>query len=459
MLNNKNLENICQKLKDADFTAYLVGGSVRDIFIGKQLKDFDLTTNARPEEIERVFPDCYSTIGVNRTDLGTRALKVGDDVFEITPYRRDGVYKDNRRPETVEFGVSLEDDLSRRDFTINAMAFDPLTDELVDPFGGREDIRNRVIRCVGDADARFQEDALRILRAIRFSATLDFIIDFAGTGVAMKQDRELLYAISAERKRDELMKMMGASPDGLNHGLTYLLTTHIMEIILPEFCACMGVEQEPTHHSYDVGTHLKATAGNLSAGQPLLRLAGLLHDIGKPQAKTIEERPDGSSIVRFLGHEDISAAMANVVMQRFRFSAEETDYVVSLIANHVIMYDRRWSDTALRRFIRKAGADRIFDLLLLREADVNARGKIDTHVADCVDLRARITKIMQEKPAVEVRDLAVDGHDVMRVLGIPPSPAVGKMLESLMQRVLETPADNNKERLEQIMAQTGGTNG
>jgi len=434
----QELIGICKVFQANGFETYIVGGSVRDIIMKKDPKDYDITTSASISDVERLFPECYSTIGKNREDLGTRAIKRGEMVYEITPYRKDGLYVDNRHPESVEFGVSLKDDLSRRDFTMNAIAMNPLTEEIIDPFKGRVDIEDHIVKCVGDADIRFQEDALRILRAIRFQSRLCFGLSNK-TLKAVINNRYLLDNISQERKRDELVKIL--SGKYLSLGLEYMFDTKVSDCLLPELNKCNGVEQQFEHHRYDVFKHCIECCKQLPKEKPLLRLAGLLHDIAKPECRTVV---DGK--IHFYEHEEKSALMVEEIMKRFKFSTDEIKYVVLLVREHMVMYDRGWKKSSIRRLIARVGRENILDLIELRKADILSRGVVK-HLDDVNELYARVIEVLDEKPVLKVSNLDVNGEDIMKEFDVAQGKKVGEILKAMHDAVLEDRVKNEKEEL------------
>jgi putative nucleotidyltransferase with HDIG domain len=442
----QELITICKVLQDNGFESYIVGGSVRDILMKKEPKDYDITTSASISDIERLFPECYSTIGKNREDLGTRAIKEGNMVYEITPYRKDGLYMDNRHPESVEFGVSLRDDLSRRDFTMNAIAMNPITGEIIDPFSGRLSLGCRTIKCVSNADKRFKEDSLRILRAVRFASQLGFYIHWHIVD-AIKRNCYLLDNISQERKRDELMKTLLGSY--VSYGLDFLFDTEIGNYLLPELVKCKNVLQQFEHHRYDVFKHCIECCKQLPKEKPLLRLAGLLHDVAKPDCKTVVD-----SKIHFYEHEEKSAVMAEEIMKRFKFSTDDVKYVVLLIREHMITYDRGWKKSSIRRLIARVGRENILDLIKLRKADVLSRGVVK-HLDDVNELHERVIEVLNEKPILKVSNLVINGEDVMREFNIPQGKKIGEILKAMHDAVLEDKVKNDREELFKYVKNNG----
>lgn len=419
---------ICRELGMAGFSAFIVGGAVRDLLRGRPPGDWDVATSARPEEVLALFPGGlptglkYGTVTVIRDGLRV----------EVTTFRAEEAYEDGRHPERLVFGVSLEEDLARRDFTVNAMAYDPLSGRLVDPHGGRRDLARKIVRTVGDPAVRFREDALRMLRLYRFAATLGMRPDPAAERAIMPA---LLGRISPERIRDELAKLLLApKPDAALRGLA---DSGLLATIAPEFTAA---DRDLLRHSF-------AAAQEISPSLHL-RLAALLHDLGKPAARVLVEGE-----VHFYGHDEIGAEMARSVLTRLRFARDLVETVVHLIRLHMFQLPLPPSEAALRRLLKKAGGpERLRDLLELRRADILATGRISWPTAvRWQELVARIEEFLAARPVFSLRDLALDGYDVMRILGIGPGPAVGAALHALLERVLEDPALNNREDLERIL--------
>lgn len=424
---------VIAELKDRGFQAFLVGGALRDLFLERPPGDWDVATNALPGQVEAVFPDRLVVHTGKR--FGTVRVMAGEIPVDVTTFRREGAYSDGRRPDWVEFQESVVDDLSRRDFTVNAMALDPVEEELVDPFRGRRDLRRRVIRTVGDPKARFREDALRMLRFYRFQAVLDFRGD-AGTEEAVCQvaveDPSLLAKVSPERIRDELNKLLtGVAP---GKGLRGLVRTGLLPVIAPEFAP---VVKEPA-----LMEHLVAT---VEAVKPELHLrwAAFLHDLGKPATRI----QDGTR-VHYFGHEQAGEKLAAALLERLRFSRAFMEKVLVLVRRHMFPCDPMMTDVALRRLAAKVGRDALFDLLELRRADIVASGN-NYHRAwrTLSEFASRIQALLREEKVLTMNDLAVNGHDIMAVLGLAPGPEVGRVLQELFYWVTEDPARNTRERL------------
>lgn len=417
----------------AGHDAVLVGGCVRDLLAGRQATDWDLATSAAPEVVNDLFPGSHWE---NR--FGTVTLS-GSPLIEITSYRTETAYRDRRRPDAVSFGASLADDLARRDFTINAVAWRPAdlaTGEgrLVDPHGGIDDLRAGVIRAVGDPDERFAEDALRLLRAVRFSLRFGFAVDPA-TEAAIVRAAASAATLSAERIRDELVRLLGDPAIRPSVAFGRWEQLGLLRVLLPELAALRGVPQAKPLAG-DALDHSLRTADALAAGDPVLRLAGVLHDLGK--ATTLA---DG----HFIGHEIVGAGLAEDVMRRLRFAERDVERVRGLVRQHMFGYDSSWTDAAVRRFMARVGLDGLDDLFALREADT-AGSHVDAPTLDRTgELRERIGH--QRSAPLETRQLAIDGHDLQRVLGIGPGPAIGRALARLLEAVLDDPARNEREAL------------
>ncbi len=439
------LQRIANTLIEAGFKAFLVGGAVRDRFLGRSTSDYDIATNATPDQCLTLFPRAIPT-GIKHGTVTviprSRRFKV-----EITTFRVESDYRDGRHPDSIVFVDDITKDLSRRDFTINAMAIDLANGSFVDPFNGRADIAARLVRAVGDPVERFQEDGLRTLRAIRFASQLRFNIE-AETLKAVAACRDRLDRISAERIRDEFTKMMGAPVP--SSALQLLIDTHTIEYVLPELLETIGVNQ-PERHRFDVYTHLLATvdaisAENLSEERFLvLRLAALFHDIGKPRTRKISENGE----ISFHRHECISEAIAREALVRLKYPNSVIDRVCHLVRHHMFHYQPDWTDAAVRRFIARVGIDSLEDLITIRLADTTATIGAPASWPLLAELESRIEKILKDREAISLRDLAVNGHD-LAAIGIPKGKEMGTLLLELLDAVLEDPSLNTKEHLLRI---------
>lgn len=422
---------IIQDLKAGGFQAYLVGGCIRDALLGQKPEEWDITTNAKPDQVAKLFKKVIPT-GI---EYGTVTILLDDGQYEVTTFRADERYVDGRHPSNVAFTDDLHKDLSRRDFTINAFAYDPEKDRLIDDFEGQKDLKDKIIRTVGDPLDRFREDGLRPVRACRFAAKLGFEIG-AGTLAAVPKTLEVVQKVALERVHDELVKMLAADKPSV--GLEYLRRSGLLPLIMPELENCFGVEQPPEFHPHDVYWHSLYSCDAAPKDNLVVRLAALLHDIGKPSCKVD---------FTFYNHDRVSAELAEAIMRRLKFSNDETEKVANLIVNHMFDYTADWSDAAVRRFIRRIGGlGNVNDLFRLREADARAM-KNDIGTQYLRELQKRIDQIIAEENALHVTDLKIDGNDVMSTLKIKPGPRIGQILNDLLEKVLDDPKLNDRETL------------
>lgn len=424
---------IINTIMEAGYEAYAVGGCIRDSVLGRKPSDWDITTSASPCQIKELFSRTLDT-GIKH---GTVTVMLDREGFEVTTYRIDGEYEDGRHPREVIFTSSLTEDLRRRDFTINAMAYNEQAG-LVDMFGGMEDIHRRLIRCVGSPLERFNEDALRIMRAVRFAAQLSYEIEEETAG-AIRKLAVNLKKISAERIQSELVKLL-VSPHP-----EYLKTayeTGITEVILPEFDLCMKTEQKNPHHCYSVGIHILKAMKEVREDKAL-RLALLFHDMGKPFCLTVDEE----GIYHFHGHPGISEEIAEKILRRLKFDNDTTDMVKKLVRYH----DRYIEPVPrnVRRAMMKMGED-VFPLFLeIRRADILAQSTFlrEQKEQNLKDLREVYEIILKEKQCVSLKTLAVNGRDLIRDAGMEPGKELGNMLNGLLERVIEDPSLNNRDYL------------
>ncbi len=425
-----------ETLWSAGVAAYVVGGSLRDSLLGRSAVDWDLATAALPERTAALFPDA-----VYENTFGTVAVRTGDssiELIEITTFRSDHDYADFRRPHRVEFSESIELDLARRDFTVNAMAWGAEPEgpiRFVDPHDGQRDLGARLLRTVGEPDARFAEDALRMVRAVRLASELSFTIEPA-TQNAIARNAELVRHLSGERIAAELRLMLAAPRPSV--GFRLLADTGLLAQLFPELDTERGVPQNKVPGE-DLWDHtLRAVDGAAAAGAPTrIRLAALLHDIGKPSTMA-----DG----RFVGHETVGASMARSVLDRLRWPTRDRDAVVELIAQHMFGYTPDWSDAAIRRFIVKVGRERLGDLFALREADNVGSGRAPS-AGRLSEFRTRVSTQLEAGVALDLQGLAVDGGDLMAEFGWRPGPVVGQTLRRLLDRVIGDPTLNTRDRL------------
>jgi poly(A) polymerase/tRNA nucleotidyltransferase (CCA-adding enzyme) len=416
--------------------AVLVGGCVRDLVRGEQPKDWDVATSLPPEEVAARFPGATWA-----NPFGTVTVRGDGDEpdVEVTTFRLEGAYRDRRRPEAVSWGSSLSEDLARRDFTINAMAWRPEDlatgdGRLADPHGGARDMAAGLLRAVGDPDERLAEDALRLVRAVRFAARFGLRIEPA-TEAALRRHASAAATLSGERIRDELLAILrgGAPP---SRAMTMLEELGLLPVLLPELAALRGVPQAKALPG-DALDHSLRTADALPADDPTLRLAGLLHDLGK--ASTLA---DG----HFIGHEVEGARLADELLRRLRLPRDHARHIVRLIRHHMFAYSPDWTDAAVRRFIRRVGTDLLPDLFALRHADNAASGAREPAVGGLAELRQRIAAAVAADP-LQQGDLVLDGHDLQRELDLAPGPEVGRLLSRLLEAVLDDPSLNRRERL------------
>ena len=426
--------SVVRTLRDRSHQAFAVGGGLRDFLLRRPVSDWDVSTDAKPDEVVAAFRKTAPIGAVH----GTVVVLTDGGPVEVTTFRSEGRYSDSRRPDQVEFIRDIEEDLARRDFTVNAMAYDPLKGELLDPFDGQGDLSGQVIRAVGNALERFSEDALRPLRAIRLAAVLGFRIEDE-TFNAISAVKDKVREVSAERLRDELMKCLEAEKPSLAFEL--MRQSSLLQYILPELEEGLGVPQN-RYHAYDVYFHSLMSCDAASKEKPLVRLAALLHDLGKPTTRE-ETGPDAT----FYNHQMVGAEMADIALRRLRFSRADREHVVRLVKHHMFNYTSYWSDGALRRFVRKVGVDNLADLFDLRIADRLGNGLKEGFPIYIEDMRSRIESLLREEQALKVSDLAVNGEDVMRELGLEPGPEVGEVLKGLLEEVLDNPSVNTRDKL------------
>jgi len=445
----KEVWEVSQTLKNAGFEAYLIGGCVRDILIKIKPKDWDITTNATPDEIIKIFPDTfyenvYGTVGVVNENVSDETLKV----IEVTPYRLEAEYSDNRRPDSVTFSKKLEDDLKRRDFTINAIALD-IEEEgtkenyykghIVDLYKGQEDLKNKILRTVGNPDERFQEDGLRILRAVRIGNYVGFEID-SETEKALSENSHLLSNIAKERIREEFIKII-MSPEPMQ-GLKSCQKFGLLKYIIPELEKTISVEQGGAH-KYDVWEHsLRALQYSAEKNFSLeVRLAALLHDIGKPKSKR-----EGENKPTFYGHEVVGARMTEKILQDLKFPAKVIEKVTKFVRNHMFFADTELiSLSAVRRIVARVGKDNVWDLMDLRACDRIGMGRPKEDPYRLRKYHAMIDEATRDP--ISVGMLNIDGKKIMEVTGEIPGPKIGFVLHALLEEVLDDPKLNTTEYL------------
>ena len=428
--------DICKELRNSGERAWVVGGCVRDTLRGEQVNDWDVATTALPEKVQQTFRRVIPT-GI---DHGTVTVLWKGEAYEVTTLRGEGAYTDGRRPDSVVFVEDIDRDLARRDFTVNAIAYDPVDGHVADPFGGLDDMQAKVLRAVGEPSERFQEDGLRILRGARFVATLGFELEEA-TEAAFRGALDTFRKVSPERVRDEWMKAMKAATP--SRAFEVMRRTGILEVTCPELLEQVGCEQNQWH-AYDVWGHTMRVLDE-SVGSPVERVAALLHDVAKPRTRAMSDKTNDWT---FYHHETVGADMAERWLRDYRFSNHERDLVVGLIRHHLICYTSEWTDAAVRRFIKRVGTDTVDPLLRLGEADALGKGRdVEQELEHLKELRGRIDKTIEEGSALSTQDLAVGGNDVIAHLDGGAGPAVGQILRELLDRVIEDPSLNTRDKL------------
>lgn len=426
---------VSDRLLQSGYQSYLVGGCLRDLLLGRQPNDWDLATDARPDTVASMFERTYR-VGAA---FGTVVVLAPEPV-EVTTFRKDFAYEDGRRPAYVEFASTIEEDLARRDFTMNAIAYDMRSQRVVDPFGGVDDIAREIIRTVGVPEERFREDALRMLRAVRFVAALGFAVEYR-TRIAMEEEVDRVRFLSAERIRDELLGLLVGANVG--EALWLLYEVGLLERVLPEL---RGADKLPQMKpgAPTLLAHLIRTTEE-TPPRAVVRLAALFHDVGK--MTTRRELPDGRVV--FHGHERAGEEIVRRACQRLRMEKRFTGHVASLVHMHMVEGDV--TKKAVRRWVGAYGEEWVRDLVALRRADHVASGGDDAENSFPRRLEALLDEVLAEESAFTVRDLAIDGHDVMERAGIPPGPLVGDILNALLERVLEDPSLNERATLLQLV--------
>lgn len=442
------LQKLNSVFEENGYEAYLVGGAVRDVLMGKNPSDYDVATNAEPQEVTRIFKKVIPT-GIAH---GTVTVHFMKNEIEVTTFRTESDYSDGRHPDNVAFTRNLNEDLSRRDFTMNAIAASLKDGKITDPYDGQKDIKNKIIRTVGNPYERFLEDGLRPIRAIRFSAKLNFKIESETLkSISAPEIIEKTKTISLERFRDELLKLMQAEKP--SEGLKIMEKTGILGIFMPELMPCRGCIQTDFRgfHEFDVLDHLFYSCDGAPKEKINVRLAALLHDTGKPAAKKIVPNPQGETVT-FYRHEQYSAEIARKLLFRLKFSNAEIDNICHLIENHMFNYEPQWKDSAVRRFLVKVKAENVEDLFDLRLADIYGMRNTPVRLHDSqtakllLEFKERIEKEQQKKSALSLKSLAVNGKDLMEA-GIPGGKELGTILNELFETVLEDPAQNKKDTL------------
>ena len=433
----KALYDLAGVFSEAGYACFVVGGALRNLSMGEKPEDYDIATDATPLQVQRLLRRTIPT-GIKH---GTVTVLFRGDSFEVTTFRTEGPYSDGRRPDAVEYVGSIGEDLSRRDFTINGMAYDLINRRFVDPFDGRGDIRRRLIRAIGSPRERFAEDGLRLMRCVRFAGRLGFEID-EDTYHALEAEVARIRVVSPERIREEFTKTLLA--DDPTWGLTLLAESGLMKEILPELYRTKNTPQDRGVDK-DVLGHSMRSAAAAPAESLTLRLAALLHDIGK--YATQEGEPPGP--LTFHGHEAVSAEEAEAILKRLRYPNAVVEEVCHLIRHHMIRYEESWSDGAVRRFVRTIGRDHLDAWFALRRADALGKGTRPRSAPGLESLAQRIEKVVKADSALSVKDLAVSGDDLAS-WGIPRGPEMGTVLRALLETVLDDPEQNERERLQTI---------
>ncbi|MBI4224763.1 MAG: HD domain-containing protein [Candidatus Sungbacteria bacterium] len=444
----EEVRRVVAVLQEAGYEAYPVGGCTRDLLLGVAPKDWDVATSAKPEEILRLFPESFYENAFLTVTVKTGSDDPAVSEIEVTTFRAEGTYTDKRHPDEVRYAATLEEDLSRRDFTMNALALSEVEGvakfEIIDPFGGQEDIKKKIIRAVGDPDKRFNEDALRMLRAVRFSVQLGFGIEPATTE-AIKRNAGALDFIAKERIRDELLKIF-ATP-AARSGIELLHELDLLKHIMPELEEGIGMVNRPK--ILTIWEHnLKALEYGAKTGYPpLICLAALLHDVAKPATRgPINTKNDEWT---FYGHDVIGAKMATRILERLHFPRHNIEKIATLIRWHLFKYDpdEGITDSSIRRLIRHVGADNMDDLVRLRICDRMGMGVPKALPYRLRHFQFRVEKILREEEVPTPKKLKVKGEDIMDILGISPGPKIGAVLEVLLQEVIDDPEKNEREYL------------
>jgi putative nucleotidyltransferase with HDIG domain len=437
----KDIANILDIFSKAGYEIYLVGGVVRDILLKRITNDWDFTTNATPSEILKlisggIYNNKYGTVFTDNPTDPSRP-------HEITTFRREEGYSDSRHPDKIIWGKTLKEDLTRREATISAMALKPTGTEgefeLIDPFLGQKDLQKKIFRAVGDPNERFAEDALRMMRAIRISAQLGFIIE-KKTFEGIQNNATLINKIAKERVKEELFKILAS--DYPYEGILLLKNSGLLEHIIPELEKCFGIEQKSPerHHIYDVGTHSLMSLKHCKSKDPLVRFAALIHDIGKPQ--TYGKLPNG--VITFYNHEIVGTKIAWRIAKRLHFSNKEREKLATLVRWHQFSVDERQTDSAIRRFIRNVGKENISDMLDLRVGDRLGGGARETSWR-LEEFKKRLIEVQREP--FSIKDLKIDGNDVMEILKLKPGPKVGEVLNKTFEMVENKKLENKKPQL------------
>lgn len=432
----KDLKKAAGIFAEAGFQCWLVGGAVRDGLLGRSSEDYDLATDATPQQVVSLFHRTIPT-GIKH---GTVTILLGSHQFETTTFRRDGDYSDGRRPDSITYSTDIHEDLARRDFTINAIAWNLVDKCLLDPHNGQEDLAKGIIKAIGIPRKRFEEDGLRSVRACRFASQLGFVVEPA-TLQAIAGALENVPGLSVERIWEELKKILRSPAP--SRGLRLFRETGLLEIIIPELNECVGVDQKG-RHTLDVFEHSLAACDAAPAPNLAVRAAALFHDIGKPVVKELGD--DGE--ITFYRHDIVGGEVTEKILMRYKASNADRNRIVRLVRHHMFHYSSDWTDAAIRRFIMRVGLDILEDLMALRLADASSIAPgLPAPTAHLSELIGRIDGILESEAALSIRDLDIGGKDLIQKLGIRPGPILGRLLEHLLDCVLEDPEINQRDKL------------
>lgn len=449
------LKKFSTNLFSAGFQAYLVGGAVRDIFLGKNASDWDVATNATPEQVSQLYKKVIPT-GIAH---GTVTVLFNNEKIEVTTFRTEADYSDGRHPDKIEYAATIEEDLSRRDFTMNAIALSLEDGKIVDPFHGQDDIKNKIIRTCGNPHERFDEDGLRPVRAIRFASQLNFNIE-ENTFDAIPKAINRTAQISIERFHDEFIKLLKSDKPSV--GLKLLEDTGLLKLFIPELAECRGITQEDDrgYHHFDILDHLFYACDGAPKNNLIVRLAALFHDIGKKEARQVKIESDNQGnkyqIINFFNHEKYSCTKTEIILKRLKFSNEIIKNTLHLISNHMFHYESNWSNAAIRRFIMRIGIEHFDNLFDLRIADVYGKNNCQPQLCgtpwsdNLIELKNRISLEISNNNALSLKDLKLNGQDLIN-LGIPKGKIIGIILNELFKTVTEDPNMNDKEKLLKIV--------
>jgi tRNA nucleotidyltransferase (CCA-adding enzyme) len=437
----KDILAVLKVMQSAGYEAYVVGGCVRDLVMGYNPHDWDICTNCKPDKTKEVLNNSNIKVTTVGIEYGTVVALMATQEVEVTTYRADGQYSNNRKPDSVTYVTNIAEDLSRRDFTINAMAIDPINNKFIDEFGGLIDINNNILRCIGNPDERFQEDALRIMRALRFAIKYQFKID-SQTSESMLKNKELLDNISKERITNELLKILQCKKDIRNYFLQY---SDIVFQIIPELKPCYKFNQNNKYHKHDIYEHiLNVTDGCKESGDFIIRLAALLHDIGKPQAYVVDSEGHG----HFYGHPAVSAEIAKGIFEKeLVLTTKQRDRALELIEYHDMFISN--TKRSVKRALNKHGLDFLNDWFILKQADIDDHIILpNTEWADMVTYtKDWVQKILADNECFSIKKLKINGNDIMKEFNLRPGKQIGFVLNKLLNMVIDEQIENEKSEL------------